>query len=336
LPDLEVYRSKSSVFFQDKWKATKRLPRSCLDLFYAALNRTSQARSRVDDTEEGRRDVPTGSGPPPNSHVSGLPAGAREVFQNPPNIQLNISSDHFSTRKLKKGHEILITAIIGIILQTGLIAIAAVIAFHVSPKSKDSIMKSKVYGFPTYAGGSLLLSLGTGLCSLIIEHTTNEYSWNVRNVEKDNAAITEENSRKVRNIKKEFAPRLLWLQQKQSVNEQSFNGYVISSGPKHRVVTSSRRKISEKQRKGGKSKKSNAVSDEFLYIQWEYKKPQLTSSGPLGVVYSCDCSFSWHWIYSSVHGPSWSRISMLNCPTRFYLHHGSSSRRYSKAPRTSH
>jgi hypothetical protein len=219
---------------------------------------------------------------------------------------------------MKKGHEILITAIIGIILQAGLIAIAAVFPGRVGPKSSSGVVKYKVYGFPTYFGGSILLSIGTGLCSLIVEHTTDNYTWNVRNV------------------KKAIAPRLLWLQQKQSVGDQSFNGYVISSGPKHRVITSSRREVPERHRESGKSKTGDEVSDESLRMAGEYNKPQLTSSGLLGGVDSYGCSFSWHWIYGSVHGPSWSSISMLNRPTWFYLHHGSSSGRYPKATRTSH
>ncbi|KAM0319946.1 hypothetical protein ACHAPQ_010131 [Fusarium lateritium] len=236
-----VYRSKSSVFFQDKWEATKQHSQAWSHTLYVAFNRRSQAgRLKENDTERGRQSIPVDPSPALDGRKSNLPPGAREVFSSPPNIQLNISSDHFNTRTMKKGHEILLVATIGILLQTGLIAIAAVTAYRVSPNS-SSIMESRVYGFPCYVGGSLLLSLGTGLCSFIVEHTTDEYSWDVPNADKDNA------------------PRLLWLQQKQSVNDQSFNAYVISAGPKRRLVTSSRRVIPEQQRESNKSKTRGEV-----------------------------------------------------------------------------
>jgi hypothetical protein len=83
-----------------------------LDFLYVALNRSFQARFRIDDIEEGRQNVPTDSNSPPNSHISDLPAGVQEVFQSPPDIQLNISSDHFSARTIKKGHEILVAQVV--------------------------------------------------------------------------------------------------------------------------------------------------------------------------------------------------------------------------------
>ncbi|KAM0471352.1 hypothetical protein ACHAP7_009126 [Fusarium lateritium] len=245
---LGVYRSKSFIFFQDRWQVTKKISQKWSHALYSAFNKRSQAgRLKVNDTEKGRQDIPVDSSPPPHKRKSNLPAGAREVFSNPPNIQLNTSSDHFNTRTMKKGHEILLVATVGILLQTGLIAIAAVTAYRVSPNS-SSIMESSVYGFPCYVGGSLLLSLGTGLCSFIVEHTTDEYSWDVRNAQKDTA------------------PRLLWLQQKQSVNDQSFNAYVISAGPKRRLITSSRRVVPEGQRESNKFKRSGEGFWEWLTV----------------------------------------------------------------------
>lgn len=167
-----------------------------------------------------------------------LPAAAEQALKSPPNIQLNLASDHFDTSRMRKGHEIFIAATVAILLQTGLIVIAAITAYRVSPSS--SIFESRVYGFPCYAVGSLLLSLGTGLCSFVVEHSTDEYSWEVQD--------------KGKPVTKANAPQLIWLQQKQKVNDQSFNGYVISAGLKHRVITSSRREKPERHRLRNKSK----------------------------------------------------------------------------------
>jgi hypothetical protein len=134
---------------------------------------------------------------------------------------------------LKKRHEIIMAAITAILLQTSLLAIAAITAFYVSPGS-SSLFQSRVYGFPCYVAGSILLSLGTGLCPFIVEHSTVEHSWESLSG-KEPVGLTD-------------APRLVWLQQKQTVNDQSFNGYVISAGPKRRIVISSRNGDIEKLR----------------------------------------------------------------------------------------
>ncbi|KAF5706856.1 hypothetical protein FGLOB1_7208 [Fusarium globosum] len=84
--------------------------------------------------------------------------------------------EHFDTSRIGKAAETFIAAVVAILLQTGLIAIAAITAYRVSPNS-SSIFESRTYGFPCYAVGSLLLSIGTGLCSFIVEHSTDEYSW---------------------------------------------------------------------------------------------------------------------------------------------------------------
>lgn len=197
------------------------------------------------DVERGRQTDTIESGSPLKSRIESPPPGSRRVFQNPPNIQLNLSSDHFDSTKINKGGEIFLAATIGFLLQTGLIAIAAVTAFRVNSSSSD-FFQSSVYGFPCYAAGSLLLCLGTGLCSLIVEHSTDEYSWEFCQEKVDSA----------------HAPRILWLQQKQKVNDQSFHGYVISSGPKRRVITSSRRDNPDNNQVKDEPESSNKVNSE--------------------------------------------------------------------------
>ncbi|KAF4460772.1 hypothetical protein FALBO_12442 [Fusarium albosuccineum] len=172
---------------------------------------------RLDDEEKGQQSDTAGSA------STGLPLEAKPALDNPPNLQLNLSSNHFDSRKLRKRHEIFLAAIAGVLLQTGLIAIAAVAAYHLNPKP-SSLFESKAYGFPCYAAGSVLLSLGTGAVNCAKENTDGE------------KMTTVEKSLKSR----ENAPRLIWLQQCQTVNDQSFKSYAILAGPKRRVITSRR------------------------------------------------------------------------------------------------
>ncbi|UPL02498.1 hypothetical protein LCI18_013432 [Fusarium solani-melongenae] len=176
--------------------------------------------------EKGVGTTSTESGHPP------LPPGAEPALSGPPNLQLNLSSDHFDQNTLKKRHELILAAIAAVLLQTGLIVIAAATAYHLNPGS-SSLFEIKVYGFPCYAAGSLLLSIGTGLCSFIVEHSTIEHSW-----EAVNGSGAKTNGEKAEPQKN--APRLVWIQRYQTVNDQSFKGYIILAGPKRRVITSRR------------------------------------------------------------------------------------------------
>ncbi|RSL58762.1 hypothetical protein CEP53_006033 [Fusarium sp. AF-6] len=169
------------------------------------------------------------------SHESGyphLPPEAEPAFSGPPNLQLNLSSDHFDQNTLKKRHELVLAAVAAVLLQAGLIVVAATTAYHLNPGS-PGLFEIKVYGFPCYAVGSVLVSIGTGICSFIVEHSTIEHSW-----EAVNRAGPKTNGEKTK--PQHNAPRLIWVQRYQTVNDQSFKGYVILAGPKRRVVTSRR------------------------------------------------------------------------------------------------
>jgi hypothetical protein len=82
--------------------------------------------------------------------------------------------------------------------------------------------------------GSFLLSLGMGICSLAIEQSSVEFSWTTE-VEKKPISSHNESSRDL-----DVCPRLIWLQQGQTVNDQTFEPYAILAGPKRYVVSSSR------------------------------------------------------------------------------------------------
>lgn len=184
------------------------------------------ASSTPPGDEKGPGTTSTESGHPP------LPPEAEPALSGPPNLQLNLSSDHFDQNMLKKRHELILAAVAAVLLQTGLIVIAAATAYHLNPGS-SSLFEIKVYGFPCYAAGSILLSIGTGLCSFIVEHSTIEHSW-----EAVNSAGTKPDGEEAK--PEDIAPRLVWIQRYQTVNDQSFKGYIILAGPKRRVITSRR------------------------------------------------------------------------------------------------
>ncbi|RSL49481.1 hypothetical protein CEP54_012405 [Fusarium duplospermum] len=216
--------------------------------------------------DEGRPETAsTGSGHLP------LPREAVLALTGPPNLQLNLSSDHFDQNTLKKRYELILAAVAAVLLQAGLIVVAATTAYHLKPGS-FSLFETKVYGFPCYAVGSVLLSIGTGLCSFIVEHSTVEHSW-----EADNCAGPKTDGKKAKIEGKKAkpqdnAPRLVWVQRYQTVNDQSFQGYVILAGPKRRVITSRRdddigkHHASEDSASRGSHSKSDGKNEGFW--QW--------------------------------------------------------------------
>lgn len=147
----------------------------------------------------------------------------------PPNLQLNLSSDHFEEAWMRKRHELFLAAVAAVILQLGLLAIAAVTVFHEATRNATEFAP-KGHGFPAYLIGSLLLAFGMGLCSLAIEQSTTEKKWRVP-----------EDGRATPDDKLLIYPRLIWLQQGQTVSDQSFKPFAILAGPKRYVITSSRK-----------------------------------------------------------------------------------------------
>ncbi|KAH4204597.1 hypothetical protein HBI25_219440 [Parastagonospora nodorum] len=165
-----------------------------------------------------------------------------KIFESlgPPNLQLGLSTDQFGTGFFKKRHEIFIAAVAAVLLQASLIAVATITVYHERTRRAISF-EPKSYGYSCYITGSILLSIGVGVCSLAVERNTVEYDWRLlvqNNAEEESVPrrtpATEGNA----NI--DHSPRLLWLQQSQEVNDQSFGGYTILAGPKYHVITSSR------------------------------------------------------------------------------------------------
>jgi hypothetical protein len=176
-------------------------------------------------------------------------------FLGPPNLQLNLSSDHFEDSWLKKRHELFLAAVFAVALQLGLMAIAVVTVFH--GPTRASLSEPKAYGVPCYVAGSFLLSLGMGICSLAIEQSSVEFSWT--KVEKKPTSSHNESSRDL-----DVYPRLIWLQQGQTVNDQTFEPYAILAGPKRYVVSSSR--IEDAQRSTPKRSTGPSSDDDSFEL----------------------------------------------------------------------
>ncbi|KAK3330422.1 hypothetical protein B0H66DRAFT_527778 [Apodospora peruviana] len=171
---------------------------------------------------------------------------------------LNLSSDHFEERRIRKRHELFLAAVVAVIIQTGLIVIAVVTVHH---PNIAAILGStnKPWELPCYIAGSVLVSLGMGICSLAVERNTVEHSWKVPK-RVSTVGEPEVGSTAWSNAELKASPRLLWLQQNQIVNDQSFDAYAILAGPKRQIVTSSR---IEDTRKRSKKHESVVGSDSY-------------------------------------------------------------------------
>lgn len=198
-------------------------------------------------------------------------------YPEPPNIQLNLSTDQFEPPRWRKKHEILLVALTAVILQMGVIGIAAVTAFQ--PATRDALgTQLKAYGFPSYVAGSVCLCIGMAICSLCIEKSTTEFSWNIRFPNKtrmgqNNSTNSNPNNQRAKDktrsrINCADYPRLIFLQKGQKVQvsithlctpsttlrrdircgntclmeyqDMKFDPYVILAGPKRYIVTSNR------------------------------------------------------------------------------------------------
>ncbi|XPS75928.1 hypothetical protein M3J09_007992 [Ascochyta lentis] len=180
----------------------------------------------------------------------------RDVLKwlGPPNLQLGLSSDQFQQNFPTGGQEAFIAAVIAVLLQCSLIAIATVTVYHTRTR-RAIASEPQLYGYPCYLTGSVLLSVGIAICSLAVERSTVECNWTIYpcNHQNDETKLTEALSDELNVAQDKHEslsgelekngknhPRLLWLQQSQEVNDQSFDGYAILAGPKHHLVTSSR------------------------------------------------------------------------------------------------
>ncbi|KAI5861397.1 hypothetical protein GGS23DRAFT_149096 [Durotheca rogersii] len=187
-------------------------------------------------------------------------------YPDPPNIQINLVSGNFGRKLWFEQAELIGASLVAVTIQLGLIAIAAITVFH--PEVRSAIgTDPEAYGFSSYAAGSILLSLGIGLCSCSIEQSTTEFTWKLKeddntndqqdgktNDQKDddggkgtdNKTCDNKESTKPENIgNPNKYPRLIFIQQAQTVQDMKFDSYVILAGQKRHILTSNRKEDAE-------------------------------------------------------------------------------------------
>ena len=126
-----------------------------------------------------------------------------------PNIGLNLSGQRVSNL------EFMLVAAVGIVLQTGVVAFAAV-GVYLSDWNENFKKGGKPvpgHSFPSMAGGTVALVIGMFLCCYIVERSTTEDTW----------TITEPDGHRV---------RVAWLQKGGEVNDQHFKSYILHRSPK--------------------------------------------------------------------------------------------------------
>ena len=146
----------------------------------------------------------------------------------PPNLQLNLASDHVDTRHQSKHFELLAAAAFAVIIQAGLIVLAITTTSYAPLRDRIG-SQPKAYGLPCYIAGSVLLSAGVGFCSFVVERKTKEVSWTL-----SQHATGEDGTIRTQ------CPQLMYVQKRQQVNDQAFDAYLLFAGPKNKVIASSR------------------------------------------------------------------------------------------------
>ncbi|KAI9642631.1 hypothetical protein NHQ30_009436 [Ciborinia camelliae] len=147
-----------------------------------------------------------------------------------PNISLNL-------HRKQKISELGIAAILGIILQSGVIIFSGFVAYD--DRFGNMVGGSpSPYAFPVLTAGTVILTLGMWLCAFVIGQSTDEFVWEMipwseKDIEKNAIKVTPEK------IKTGFI--VLWLQKKVVVSDQSFDSYILMAKDKEAILTSRRR-----------------------------------------------------------------------------------------------
>ncbi|RPA82272.1 hypothetical protein BJ508DRAFT_208215, partial [Ascobolus immersus RN42] len=120
-------------------------------------------------------------------------------------------------------------ALVGVILQAGGLAFSGTMAYH--PDMRIKLQKEghpvDSYAYPLATAGTLVLILGMWICSFVIERSTEEESWIVKNP-----------NRKNRHSRIPF--RVAWIQQGGAVTDQQFGSYAIFGKDKRESILTSR------------------------------------------------------------------------------------------------
>jgi len=124
------------------------------------------------------------------------------------------------TIKFERG-ELYLVAIIGIILQLGVLIYSGFATYYPTLKFPKDGHRVARYAFPCTAVGTLILVLGMLFCAHVVESSTKEARYQAG---------------------EEKSARLVWLQQTKTVNDQVFNSYAIFAENNRAFITTSTRK----------------------------------------------------------------------------------------------
>ncbi|KAF4882728.1 Serine/threonine-protein phosphatase 6 regulatory ankyrin repeat subunit B [Colletotrichum fructicola] len=141
----------------------------------------------------------------------------RNTGPEAPNISLNLSESHSRTA-------IRIVAVMGIILQLGVLAFFAVMTYpsYIRNDFKKDDEAVPEHAFPLAASGTILLVAGLLLCARVVESSTHEQRYKPT---------------------EGYEIRLYWLQQGQTVSDQVFESFAtFPSLPRTEIITSRRSK----------------------------------------------------------------------------------------------
>ncbi|KAF5544657.1 serine threonine phosphatase 6 regulatory ankyrin repeat subunit a [Fusarium mexicanum] len=143
-----------------------------------------------------------------------------------PNLQLNATPET-GLNKVRR-IELLAAVIAAVSLQISLLIIGGTTSTLVSGYA------SKPWGLPCYLAGSILLVIGMVACSVAIERSTEEYTWQFSEDQISSRQPGDPGPGRTGQF------HLFWIQRTQRVSDQDFGSHVIYGGERNRIVTSSR------------------------------------------------------------------------------------------------
>ena len=192
-----------------------------------------QTRPNSDDEEKGlpRSDVQEA----PNGDNSEKPGDRSPVvvIRNTnlniiPNLTLNVHN------QVGRG-ELYIVAILGIVLQLGVLVYFGIAAKYLRPTLLKDEEPVADYAFPCTAAGTLLLAAGMLVCGHIVENSTLET--NYRPVAGKEA-------------------RVVWLQRSGTVNDQAFKPFAVFPDTAQTILTTSQRQNPNRRKSGHEMEKA--------------------------------------------------------------------------------
>lgn len=146
----------------------------------------------------------------------------------PPNLVLNLRPDKTFRQKL----ELRSLTILSVILQAGVLAYSGLATYYNEMQFKKEGEMIETHAYPLTAVGTVVLVFGMWICSFVIESSTTERSWEIRQKTFDDPFSEPKKS--------EPKPFLIvWLQQGGAVTDQQFDSYAIFAKKlRTRVLTS--------------------------------------------------------------------------------------------------